>query len=91
MEQLVIQIIIDVEKIVSTGSETLQQRGSYIMGATMFRDDYDDIIVFEPMIEELAESASNLEIEKNEKYAQFKYDQILYILYKIKTKYLKNQ
>ena len=56
------EIIENINKFINKDDMALDEKASFIMGATMFRDDYDDIKKIEPLIEELAEMASDFEV-----------------------------
>lgn len=60
------EIIRDVEKFIYNDELQVTQRASYILGSTMMRDDYWDIIEIHDDIEEFAELGSSTETVSEE-------------------------
>lgn len=78
----------DIDKFINDESISKEQRGSYIVGATMMRDDYYDIIVIEPEIETLAEMGADFEVTSPSNiYYNLYFNDILEKIKEIKTKY----
>ena len=50
-----------IDSFINDESITKDQRASYIVGSTIMRDDYDDIILIDPEIESFAELALSFE------------------------------
>lgn len=67
INQVIKEIAIDIDDFINDGSITKDQRASYIVGSTMMRDDYDELILTEPAIEDLAELAAAFEASSPDK------------------------
>jgi hypothetical protein len=62
MASRITEIIIKIEKILlNKRGDSLDQLGSYIVGATLVRDDYEELVEAYPQLAEVAELAADLE------------------------------
>lgn len=88
INKIVKEIINNIDRFIDNTTMPKDQIASYIVGATMMRDDYDDIIAIAPEIEELAEMASDFEVTSpNNIYINQYYEDMLKTIEKIKYKY----
>jgi len=82
-------IITEIDEFINDKLILKDQIASYIVGSTMMRDDYDDIILVEPKIEILANAAADLEIisAKDKFYTNYYFTEIIELIKQIKEKY----
>lgn len=84
------ELIQDIEKFIYSDNNP-QKIASYLLGVTMFRDDYDEIIKNYPEIEKIAEQASDLESEKDDsQYLMYDLTKIRFEFERMKIRYAKS-
>lgn len=89
MDKVINDIITEIDSFINDKAIAKDQIASYIVGSTMMRDDYDDIIIDEPLIETLANLEANLEIipAKDKFYTDYYFSEITEIIGQNKEKY----
>jgi len=89
INKIIRDIITEIDEFINDDTISKDQIASYIVGSTMMRDDYDDIILVEPKIEALANTAADLEIipAKDKFYTHYYFTEIIEIIKQIKEKY----
>jgi hypothetical protein len=82
-------IIEKVEHILSDAETDIPQRGSYVVGATMMRDDYFDLIEKYPELEWLAEAGADTETHRvDDPLIEYDLNHMKHLASEIKQKYL---
>ena len=81
-------IIKEVDVVISDQAKTKKEKSSFIVEQTMMRTDYWNIVADEPLVEELAEEASDFQIESaGPSGEEFGFDGIMSNFNRIKDKY----
>lgn len=65
-------------------NQPLYVLGGYIVGATLVRDDYEEIIIEYPTVEVIAELGAELETLENDEYANTVFKKLQYALVDLK-------
>lgn len=89
IDKIIKAIATEIDEFINDELISKAQIASYIVGSTMMRDDYDDIILVEPKIEILANTAADLEIipAKDKFYTDYYFTEIIGLIKQIKEKY----